>query len=265
MHNRQYAIIHFRDLEDLVVPRVPWSVRDTSRLHATSRHRATPRSHSTSTTFDKVKNSCCRRMLRDRSPSSRLSGWKRKRHGYNHGGCIHTGGLDDWRNADVLVGTCVRNCRRQFLLSFGVSGRLLCRLRMLRSCLEHLMRAKGSYAPSIGSALSLPAIPCAQARRSDAHASQSARAACSKERRCTWNRVPQSPTYGEECHGNFSGASQDNTLEIVCCSNASTCTAVLMPCRSWHAIVGSSQTPRSMTVPRSSRSQRFLSTYNDSL
>ena len=47
--------------------------------------------------------------------------------------------------------------------------------------------------------------------------------------------------------------------------HASTCMAVLMPCRSWHAIVGSSQTPRSMTVPRSSRSQRFLSTCNDSL
>ena len=88
MHNRQYAIIHFRDLEDLVDPRVPWSVRDTSRLHGTSRHRATPRSHSQVPRLTKSRTP----VLRDRSPSSRLSGWKRKRHGYNHGGCIHTGG-----------------------------------------------------------------------------------------------------------------------------------------------------------------------------
>ena len=79
--------------------------------------------------------------------------------------------LGDWRNADFLVGTCVRNYRWQFLLGFGVSGRLPGRWRMLRSCLEHLKRAKGSYAPPIGSTFSLPAIPYAQARRSDAHAS----------------------------------------------------------------------------------------------
>ena len=82
MHNRHYAIIHFRDLERSCSSK---NALECSGHFLVARYVETPRHSSftlASTTFDKVKNSCCRRMLRDRSPSSRL----RER----HNGCVLT-------------------------------------------------------------------------------------------------------------------------------------------------------------------------------